>query len=259
MRKVIRILIIIAIILFVWIIFVGYNWNWGPFRKLNHIKTGRIPGNAKEYDLENVAVKPDSVIAGKNIIFLGSSVTYGASSQEISFADYICRRNGCTMVKEAVSGTTLVDNGKNSYVSRLKTIDTEHADYFVCQLSTNDATKKMPLGEVSESENIEDFDTSTVAGAMEYIICYAKEKWNCPIAFYTNPKYESIEYEQMVDLLKQVAQKWDVTIINMWDDESFNLISDEQYDLYMADPIHPTKAGYLEWWTPYMEEVLENL
>ena len=24
----------------------------------------------------------------------------------------------------------------------------------------------------------------------------------------------------------------------------------------MADEIHPTKAGYLEWWTPKMEEFL---
>ena len=28
------------------------------------------------------------------------------------------------------------------------------------------------------------------------------------------------------------------------------------YALYMADPIHPTKAGYLKWWTPKIEEGL---
>lgn len=54
------------------------------------------------------------------MIFLGSSVTYGAASQGVSFADFIARRNGCEAIKEAVSGTTLVDNGSDSYVSRLK-------------------------------------------------------------------------------------------------------------------------------------------
>ena len=43
----------------------------------------------------------------KTIIFLGSSVTYGAASGGVSFADVICRNYGYNMIKEAVSGTTL--------------------------------------------------------------------------------------------------------------------------------------------------------
>ena len=46
----------------------------------------------------------------------------------------------------------------------------EKFDAFACQLSTNDASKEMPIGELSSSENLEDFDTQTVTGAMEYII-----------------------------------------------------------------------------------------
>ena len=34
----------------------------------------------------------------------------------VSFADIICERNGYEMVKEAVSGTTLVDEDDSSYV-----------------------------------------------------------------------------------------------------------------------------------------------
>ena len=32
--------------------------------------------------------------------------------------------------------------------------------------------------------------------------------------------------------------------------------SEKEYEVYMADPVHPTQAGYLEWWTPKMEEYL---
>ena len=39
---------------------------------------------------------------------------------DVSFVDYISYRNGCEYVKEAVSGTTLVDNGKTSYIQRMK-------------------------------------------------------------------------------------------------------------------------------------------
>lgn len=240
-----------------WIAFCGYQWSWGPFSRLHDIKTSNLPGNAGQYALKQVMVVENSPLAGKRIIFLGSSVTYGASSKGVSFADYIRVRNGCEIVKEAVSGTTLVDNGLSSYISRLKKLDRDAAiDLFVCQLSTNDATQNKPLGNVSESMNLADFDTSTVAGAVEYIIAYAEQTWNCPVLFYTNPQYDSKQYEAMVKLLQQIAKKCDITVIDMWNDADFNALTEERRALYMADGIHPTQAGYLEWWTPYMEKYL---
>ena len=240
-----------------WIAFCGYEWSWGPFARLHDIKTAELPGNAAQYDLTNVRRLADSPLEGKHILFLGSSVTYGAASQGVSFADYIAVRNGCTITKEAVSGTTLVDSGLDSYISRLKKLDrSTAAELFVCQLSTNDATQKKDLGNVSESFDRGDFDTKTVAGAIEYIISYAKETWGCPVVFYTNPRYDSPEYAAMVELLHAVQEKWGIALIDLWSDGDFNAISLEQRELYLADAIHPTKAGYLQWWTPYMENVL---
>lgn len=240
-----------------WIAFCGYQWSWGPFCKLHDFKTSKLPGNASQYALKQVAPVENSPLVGKCIVFLGSSVTYGASSKGVSFVDYIGVRNSCEIIKEAVSGTTLVDNGLSSYISRLKKLDKGVAvDLFVCQLSTNDATQNKPLGNVSESVDLEDFDTSTVAGAVEYIIAYAKQTWDCPVLFYTNPRYDSEQYEAMAELLQQIAEKWDITVIDMWNDENFNNLTEEQRTLYMADRIHPTQAGYLEWWTPYIEKYL---
>ncbi len=119
-KKKIIILSILVVLVVGWIAFCGYLWAWGPFHKLHDIKTGSLPGNASEYALENVHEKADSPLQGKNIVFLGSSVTYGASSKGVSFADDITKQNGNTMIKEAVSGTTLVDEGINSYISRMK-------------------------------------------------------------------------------------------------------------------------------------------
>ena len=197
---------------------------------------------------------------GKHLIFLGSSVTYGYASKGVSFADFLGKRNRWNITKEAVSGTTLVDEGNDSYVARMKTIPTKRpADLFVCQLSTNDATQNKPLGEVCSSMELQDFDTSTVSGAMEYIIAYAKATWNCPVAFYTNPKYDSPEYAKMVELLYQIAEKWGITVIDLWNDDEWNAITEEQRTRYMADPVHPTREGYLEWWTPHMESALYKI
>lgn len=215
-------------------------------------------GNMPQYYVSKAPVNENSSLNGKTVIFLGSSVTYGYAAFGNSFVELLEHCDGIIPVKEAVSGTTLVDNGDKSYVARLKTIDKDINAYcFICQLSTNDATKNMPLGELSLSFNKEDFDTSTIIGAIEYIIAYASETWNCPVAFYTGTKYDSESYEAMVNALHQVEGKWHIGVIDLWNNEEMNAVSPEGYKLYMADGIHPTLAGY-RWWLPEFEKYLEN-
>lgn len=57
----------------------------------------------------------------------------------------------------------------------------------------------------------------------------------------------------MVELLHRLCEKWQIAAVDLWSDSRFNASAQGRYALYMADPIHPTKAGYWEWWTPYME------
>ena len=164
----------------------------------------------------------NSPLKGKHFIFLGSSVTKGFAAYGKSFVDMIAARNGAVCVKEAVSGTTLADNGSKSYVSRLKALDPKTpCDLFVCQLSTNDATKKVPLGAMAAGKDMSSFDTKTVCGAIEYIIAYAKQTWNCPVVFYTNPQYASPAYKAMVEALKKIADKWGIQVIDLWDNKEF--------------------------------------
>lgn len=199
------------------------------------------------------------ILAGKEIIFLGSSVTYGAASQGVSFVDFLASQDQCIVCKEAVSGTTLVDDGPDSYISRMKNLRVPEADLFVCQLSTNDATQKKPLGAIAPTMDPTDFNTHTITGAIEYVIAYARKTWNCPVAFYTNPPYEDDNYRRMVERLAQIAEKWGIGVIDLWNNKDFNHISEEQHNLYMDDPIHPTRTGYLEWWLPEFEKRLEQL
>ena len=235
------------------LILTGYFVGWGPFSGLLEARTAKLAGNGQEYSLENAGRVENSPLDGKNILFLGSSVTYGAHSQGVSFVDYIAERNGANCVKEAVSGTTLAD-GNNSYISRLQSVDTGlNFDLFVCQLSTNDATKGVPLGGLSDDGN---YNTSTVCGAIEYIIDYVEKTWGCPVVFYTNKYFESANYSAMVGALKEIQQKHGIGIIDLYSDEAFNDITDGERSLYMGDNIHPTKAGYLKWWTPVIEEYL---
>ena len=220
-------------------------------------------GNKAEYSVENTEALAPNALTGKTIIFLGSSVTYGSAANGESFVDFMEKRDGIIPVEESVSGTTLVDEtvwGKKSYIERMKTIDPSiQADAFICQLSTNDATIKKLLGEVSETFDMNDFDTQTIAGAIEYVIAYAKETWNCPVIFYTGTQYDNAHYAQMVELLLKIQEKWGIGVIDLWNDAEMNAVSAEDYKLYMVNGIHPSRAGYRDWWTPKFEEYLTEL
>lgn len=225
-----------------------------------------LKGNRLEYSVYLVPEQPDSPLKGKTIFWLGSSVTEGASSGKESMVDFIARKHGAVCIKEAVSGTTLADVMDRSYVNRLNKYlasdeRVEHLDAFVCQLSTNDKGMTDGFGIVTPNDVCDPsaFDTATTFGAVEYIIATVTDNWGCPIFFYSNPPMGDENYGVMVDALEKIADKWDVTIIDMYRDQEFNNITEEEQLLYMADKIHPTKAGYRIWWLPKFEEALSGI
>lgn len=225
-----------------------------------------LKGNREDYSVASTQEIADSPLEGKVIFWLGSSVTEGASSGQESMADFLAKKHGAQCIKEAVSGTTLANRASSSYVSRLNQYLASderagHVDAFICQLSTNDKGFPDGFGVVTPADvrDAAAFDTATTFGAMEYIIATAKDTWDCPVYFYTNPPMGDENYETMVQSLEEIAEKWGVTIIDLYRDQAFNDISEEERALYMADSIHPTKAGYREWWLPKFEETLSGI
>ena len=72
-------------------------------------------------------------------------------------------------------------------------------------------------------------------------------------------RYDSPEYEAMVVRLLELQKKWEIGVIDLWNDANMNAVSEEDYQLYMFDPIHPTRAGYRDWWLPKFEAYLEDI
>ncbi|MGM9647606.1 MAG: GDSL-type esterase/lipase family protein [Eubacteriales bacterium] len=189
--------------------------------------------------------------------FLGSSVTYGSATGGRSFVEEIAALYPIAYDKQAISGTTLVDNGATSYVQRLvSNFDPDVApDRLIVQLSTNDASQNKPLGTVSASKNLADFDKTTVIGAMEYIIAYAKETWDCPVSFYTNPYYNNATYEKMIEALYDLQEKWDIQIFDFYYYVDMEELSPATLASYMSDSIHPNTTGY-KWMAGIMGKML---
>lgn len=267
--KIPLIILLVLVVLLVLVYVVG-SILISRYLKNDEAKKLEAPGNAAQYSLENTPVDENSPLQGKRILFLGSSVTRGSAALTESFADYLGKRDGVIVDKEAVSATTLVDEfsivawaiGDNgdSYVTRLKRVDRSTAyDAVVVQLSTNDATNEKELGVISEGFDPAGFDTKTVTGAIEYIIWYIRDTWDCPVIFYTGSYYESDAYAAMVDRLLELQEKWGIEVIDLYTDEAFNDIDAETYQLYMYDEVHPTRAGYREWWLPAFEAKLTQV
>ena len=244
-----------------------------------------VTANDKKYSATNVTQREDSPLKGKTIYWLGSSVTYGSASEGESMADYLQALTGCISKKDAVSGTTIFDDNKtadtglNSYTRRLKNSKvfdkSEKVDAFVCQISTNDARndRLTKRGYLTHEDKIEmdDFDLATTLGGIEFIISYVSSTWGCPVYFYsgsyfgdtgdrksTNPT--GTNYAQLIKEVHEVAEKWNayedfkVRVIDLYNDEDFNAqASNTYYKWATSDAIHPRRAGYLQWWTPYFE------
>ncbi len=212
-------------------------------------------GNVKQAE----ETDPTDVLSGKTIVWLGSSVTYGYGSGGYTMADEIERKHkNTTCYKYAINGTTLVNESDSSYVARMKNDISKDMkiDLLVVQLSTNDASQNKPLGVISDSN----YNDKTVVGAIETIIDYAKKTWNCPVAFYTGTKYDNPNYKNMVNALYGVRDKWHIGLVDLWGDSDMNKVSNTSalYKSYMKDPIHPTKKGYVDWWTPKFEAGLTS-
>lgn len=228
-----------------------------PLHQRYYTKLAYLPGNSRKYSLNSVATVPGPLL-GKKILFLGSSVTFGFGALGESFVDFLWKKDGVEAIKDAENGTTLVDQDTfyqgDSYVARFNEELTEEApELLVLQLSTNDTKRgSMTLGEISDGEQ---FDTQTITGALEYIIFIAQKKWHCPILLYTNPYFDNQLYGRMVERSHELVQKYNIEILDLYNDPDFR----NQDKLYMADEIHPTRAGYKEKWLPKFEVKLVEM
>jgi len=248
-----------------------------------------LNGNSSALDLEHIPCR-ESILQGKRIGYLGSSITVGMKSENVAFPDYIGKITGSTTLKQAISGGTLAYKQsdavhdyreKISYIKQLLDQDgilhSGPVDLLLVQLSTNDTTMDISLGQVSGTEKTIGFDYTTVIGAIECIISTASVIWNCPVLFYTNSNIQPeeyctmdektqkhihdnlvVKYDKMVQALYEVQKKWNIGIIDLWNDPSFREIDCDIKKYYMADIIHPYKSGYYFWYTPKIQNALEQ-
>ena len=243
------------------LVVLGAKGGIGPMKALKDKQNSKLPGNNAMYHPEYLrgGEGSKSALAGKKLLFLGSSVTNGSEALGVSMADYLAIQDNCEVVKEAVNGSTLADKNIISYLARLKELDpAQKFDAILVQIAADDVLQKLPTGEVAASRDPRVFDTKTTIGSLEAILAYCQAIWGCPVLLCTGVRFKSDAYQAIVDALPALAEKWGAGMIDLWNDPEINAVSTSDYNYYMADAIHPTQAGYLLWWTPKFRETLKK-
>lgn len=186
-------------------------------------------------------------LENSTLFFLGSSVTrgHGGNTDGYSFADSIAALAGAAVVKEAVSGTTLVDSDKDSYISRFKNFDFSlNPDALVLQLSTNDFSRGYGDAEIAAAiEKIAELTKNAAPDCTVYL-------YSCPLN-----KGHSLysRYSKFVDYAKgELQEKCGYRFIDL-----FNANCADPQGAYMqSDGLHPTLEGYAALFTPLTVEAL---
>ncbi|WP_054723570.1 SGNH/GDSL hydrolase family protein [Lacticaseibacillus nasuensis] len=222
---------------------------------LAHATVRLARGNQPQYAPGAATLDPTSPLYGKRIVFLGSSITYGAAAHGRSFVDDLAASDGVIAGKLAISGTTLAGHEASSYVSRLAAFHPAVTpDAFVCQLSTNDGRQGKPLGMIAEP-GVTQFDADTTIGAIETIVSRVQRDWGCPILFYTCLLQPDADYSALIAALRQLQAKYHFAILDLHGDAALASAT-KQHPGAMFDDAHPTQLGYSKLWTPLFRQAL---
>ena len=224
---------------------------------------GFSKGNSSDYDVSSLTLNDDSVMKDDTIVFVGSDFTLGLKADNQSFIDYLRAVDGLNAATFTEENIGLTSKKDVSFISLVESIPKEHASpkAVFCEIPYYDARHGTKLGEISDSYMLSDFDTETAIGAMEYIMCYAKMNWSCPVFFYTSADYNSSKkYEKLVSAARRVSDKWNMPMLDFTSNDKIASLEKSDKSLYFVDSRNMTKAGYNEIVAPEFENfITQNL
>lgn len=241
---------------------------------LNADGTGEFNGTAFRYTLVGMneirLEKPVGYLYAFNALYKeGDTVyKYARDGYTLSYAE----------VRYTANGEKVQNAYHQSYVGLLKEaverIGDKQVDTMFVQLSTNDIGQyKTPAGSAGEhldfgamtAEDVRDpsaFDVDTSFGALEWIIATAQQTWDCNVVTFVchmdTAQYaafeacgydyskmdDSSDYALMRSTALEIAEKWDLDVIDFWGDADSNKILHGDAARYLADSLHLHRLGY---------------
>lgn len=250
-----------------------------------------------------------SVLSGKSAIFVGDSIMAGGRdnidganpADGLGWGYRIREHYGMAVDIVAKSGQAMSvvrDTYTSPIYKQLEKKKDNCYDYVILQGGFNDiygneysAEKEAaPLGIISSSYDISDFDRRTFSSALEHLLCYATTLFpqaklgfvithETPYSRRGNGTNDRNTTKRYFDQAKKICDKWNVPYLDFYDGKTadgtkyFDIFYSEGRSLvpqypngiyamdilqHLKDDIHPNKAGYDATYT-YMAQWMETL
>ena len=216
---------------------------------------------------------PD-VLKGKSGLFAGDSINHGLASRDEMASTFKDGTGGWAARIERDTGLNATNVGQSGYhftdVSSnygpindlLKINKSKDFDFIVLQGGVNDAPKKVPIGEISDSFDLKSFNTSTFAGGFERTLYHAVKYHGDTAALgfivtFQIPKNGN-DVEAYYEMAKKICDKWGVAYLDLYNNEQLNADLKYNTNEHTNDNVHPDASGY-ELITPYVTEWMRTI
>lgn len=213
---------------------------------------------------------PISELWKKSLYSDGDSIAQGAKIGNRSYAHLLAEEYNMALISEAVGGTTLAvhldsngePDGTSIYERLVANTSEKKYDIILLDGGTNDITElangKLELGVTTDGVD-EEFDTTTILGALEAICKHLNENQldaKKLFIFVTN-RVELLKLTKETQAeMKKVLNKWGIPYIDLSNITSLGVWNAEIKDKYYVDDIHPNFEAHKKFYFPYIEKAL---
>lgn len=223
------------------------------------------------------AADTSSPLYGKTALFCGDSIGWGQwdDGKRLAFAGRIAEQYGMKVKNESVGGSSFTPVRSERIIDQIKPKRSKTAyDYVILQGGVNDAWGNVttgetaPVGKVTDSFDVKQFNTKTYAGALEEFFYYTFQYYpNARVGYiytFATPTSglgrtgDMSEYYAAADA---VCAKWGVQVLDLYHDR---YVSNTMLEVktapnaYLKDALHPTAAGY-DRLAPYIGAWMERM
>lgn len=225
--------------------------------------------NYQKNQLNNIIKNNSNKFANKILFNIGDSIAAGDGNNNKGYAELFATKYNMICYDFAVGGATLGETNSNNITTQVTTALSKAVtpDYILIEGATNDIVEyNIPKGVLTSSYN-GNYDKSTTAGALEWIIYTLKTNYpSAKIAFVSVHKMSSRDYAKQVErqgLCVDVCKKWSIPVIDIFNRGNLNTFLSEYHKFThptesqpKGDRTHPNQLGYDTFYLPLIYETL---
>ncbi|WP_302739102.1 SGNH/GDSL hydrolase family protein [uncultured Clostridium sp.] len=237
----------------------------------NQIDEITEPIYAEIDEIKNSIIEENtSILKGKILFNFGDSIAAGDGNKGKGYAELFAEKYNMICYDFAIGGATLGETTSNNITTQVDTALSKGItpDYILIEGGTNDiASYNVPIGQITDDYNVNNFDKSTTVGGLEWIIYTLKTNYpSAKIAFVSVHRMGSRGYSSQIErqgICVDACKKWSIPIIDIFNRGNLNTFLAEHYKFTNptesqpnGDRTHPNELGYTTYYLPLIYETL---